>query len=228
MWRAIGEYLCKHGQTRAYRRFLIQNLPGVLAMKLGLIPAEPFKNSWLLKQAALLAGAPANDMTIMSREIAACELWPKRRTSLVTELVGHAKQGRVIVLASGMYEEVLGALAQYFTPWPVLIVGTVLAYNGGIFTGSFQSPVCVGLEKKRRVQELLASFDPDGAPVIVAAYGDTVSDVPLLELAADPVAVSPQKALAKIARERGWRILATTREQSSHKRQDRANDKASQ
>ena len=39
------------------------------------------------------------------------------------------------------------------------------------------------------------------------AYSDSVSDLPMLELVGNPVAVNPDAELARIARERGWRVM---------------------
>ena len=39
------------------------------------------------------------------------------------------------------------------------------------------------------------------------AYSDSVSDLPMLELVGNPVAVNPDAELAAIARERGWRTM---------------------
>ena len=39
------------------------------------------------------------------------------------------------------------------------------------------------------------------------AYSDSESDLPMLEAVGHPVAVNPDAALARIARERGWDVL---------------------
>ena len=39
-------------------------------------------------------------------------------------------------------------------------------------------------------------------------YGDSQSDVPLLEKVTNPVVVSPDDGLAQLARERGWPIIS--------------------
>ncbi len=45
-----------------------------------------------------------------------------------------------------------------------------------------------------------------GRPLIVA-YGDTRSDIPMLSLAQEAVAVYPDPQLRQVALDRGWRIL---------------------
>jgi len=51
---------------------------------------------------------------------------------------------------------------------------------------------------------------PDGA--IDAAFGNTVHDVAMLELARHAFAISPDAGLESIARERGWRVYDPERE----------------
>jgi HAD superfamily hydrolase (TIGR01490 family) len=41
----------------------------------------------------------------------------------------------------------------------------------------------------------------------ITVYSDSPNDLPLLELASEPVATNPTPALEAVARERGWRIL---------------------
>ena len=38
------------------------------------------------------------------------------------------------------------------------------------------------------------------------AYADSLSDLPMLEIAGTPVAVNPDARLSSIARQRGWRV----------------------
>lgn len=47
------------------------------------------------------------------------------------------------------------------------------------------------------------------------AYGDSRSDVEMLELVGHPVAVNPQRALRRVAEARGWTILRWTRTRGS-------------
>jgi len=42
---------------------------------------------------------------------------------------------------------------------------------------------------------------------IVAAYGNTISDLPMLEMSEQPVAVYPDAKLRRVAERRGWRVM---------------------
>ena len=43
------------------------------------------------------------------------------------------------------------------------------------------------------------------------AYTDSYTDAPMLEAVGHPVAVNPDRVLARLARERGWEVAAFTR-----------------
>ncbi|HEY6427939.1 MAG TPA: HAD-IB family hydrolase, partial [Acidimicrobiales bacterium] len=44
-----------------------------------------------------------------------------------------------------------------------------------------------------------------------SAYSDSATDIPMLEAVGRPVAVNPDRALAKIAREHGWEVRNFTK-----------------
>ncbi len=202
MWRAIGRRLSA-GDTRGpYRRFMLLSLPGVLAARLRVIDSQTYKNHWLEKQASLLTGSTTADIEELAEWVVDHELQPQLRPAVLEELAEHSAGGRRVVLASGMYEQVLTALARRLPFSPVDILGTPLQSEGGRFTGSFAAPVCVAAEKARRSRAHV------GDGIIRAAYGDTDSDTLMLELSIRPVAVHPDRRLARIATARGWRIIS--------------------
>jgi HAD superfamily hydrolase (TIGR01490 family) len=66
-----------------------------------------------------------------------------------------------------------------------------------------------GAEKARAMVELAASagIDLDES----SAYSDSATDMAMLEAVGHPVAVNPDRALAKLARERGWEVRQFTK-----------------
>ncbi len=44
-----------------------------------------------------------------------------------------------------------------------------------------------------------------------SAYSDSYTDLPMLEAVGHPVAVNPDRVLAKAARERGWEVMQFTK-----------------
>ena len=76
--------------------------------------------------------------------------------------------------------------------------------KGGRFTGRPVQPLCLGQGKVERTRELArrCGFALGDATF----YTDSISDLPLLELVGEPVAVNPDPRLMRVARRRGWRI----------------------
>ena len=80
---------------------------------------------------------------------------------------------------------------------------------GGEFTGKIDGIPCFHEGKIVRLEAWLASRGetlPDFAESYF--YGDSQSDVPLMERVTHPVAVGADPTLARIARERGWPVIS--------------------
>ena len=79
----------------------------------------------------------------------------------------------------------------------------------GEFTGRIEGIPCFHEGKVKRLDAWLAdrgqSLDEFAESYF---YGDSQSDVPLMEKVTHPVAVGPDERLAKLARERGWPIIS--------------------
>jgi HAD superfamily hydrolase (TIGR01490 family) len=82
-------------------------------------------------------------------------------------------------------------------------VGTRGEVVDGCFTGHLDGDFCYGPGKLARLAEELGTLDS----LRTIAYADSRSDVPLLRAAGRAVAVNPDRAMAKIARQAGWSIV---------------------
>jgi HAD superfamily hydrolase (TIGR01490 family) len=82
-------------------------------------------------------------------------------------------------------------------------IGTRLATEDGRLTGSLDGVRCHGPGKLARLRDEVGAVDWSK----VTAYGDSGSDLPVLESAAWPVAVNPDRGLRVAAAARGWPVL---------------------
>jgi HAD superfamily hydrolase (TIGR01490 family) len=74
----------------------------------------------------------------------------------------------------------------------------------GCFTGRAEPPLCFG---EGKVARALALAEAKGFRLEDATfYTDSISDLPLLERVAEPVAVNPDPRLRRVAERRGFRI----------------------
>ena len=167
----------------------------------GLIDVQAFRERWMRDLTSLMRGMPRDDVGTMADWVLEHELWPGRREDVLAELRVARQAGARIVVASGTYT----AIAERFAArLGAEAIGTDLAYDAqDRATGRFAGTMGTGDEKVVRLTAAL-----DGGTLAVA-YGDTAADIPMLSLAASAVAVHPDATLARVARERGWRIIGS-------------------
>ena len=110
----------------------------------------------------------------------------------------HRRRGEPVYIVSATLQEIVQAIADDLGFDGAL--GTVCEVSDGIYTGR---PVrALHAENKARcIQELDYELDE------CTAYSDSHTDLPFLEAVGHPVAVNPDRALRRIAAERGWPVL---------------------
>jgi phosphoserine phosphatase len=189
----------ENGRSREYRRFFLRNVPGLFLFRKGWVNERAFKERWILGLLRLFKGYDEAEMAAMAEFVATETLWPTRREVVVNELQAHQANGRTVIIVTGLFEPILQHLAQQLGGFAS--IGTPLLFENGRFSGNAATPLNIGERKVTQLQTYLQ----DGQ--LVAAYGDTVRDIPMLELALEPVAVHPDKELREKAVSLGWRIL---------------------
>ncbi|NJK43415.1 MAG: hypothetical protein HC933_03355 [Pleurocapsa sp. SU_196_0] len=147
---------------------------------------------------AALRGAIARGVPRRCRLGRDARVAAKRRVGVIAELEAAKRDGARVILASGTYQPILDAFASHFG---FEAIGTPLEVVEGKLTGRLSAPVSVGTRKRANLITTL-----NGQP-LTRAYGDTFPDMPMLELAQQPVIVRGNDAkLERIARERTWRV----------------------
>ena len=147
-------------------------------------------------------------------DVRACaEAWfLDRRTSggdfyvsaMTKQLHLQRRRGLVPAFVSGSLPEILAPLSRE------LMVSHIIATNlevssQGFYTGAIIQPQTIGLGKAKAIGRFLAQRSAD--PAACHAYGDDISDVPMLDAVGHPHAVIGDPSLATHARERGWDII---------------------
>lgn len=85
------------------------------------------------------------------------------------------------------------------------IICSELEVVNDIFTGKPVGRLCINEEKPHKLKDFCSKY---GYPVKDAYfYGDSLDDLPALDIVGHPVCINPDKKLKKIAIEKGWEIL---------------------
>jgi HAD superfamily phosphoserine phosphatase-like hydrolase len=197
-WRGMRDYLSAYGHGAAYKRFWRQQLPGYLLMRLGLRPMQPYKEQWITEMLRLFAGFTEAQFAEMAEWVVAREMWPQRRKRVLAELEAHGKNGRTVIIVSGMAQPILDRFAARLG---IEGQGTPLLFADGRFTGELAAPLNVGEHKVAWLQSRL------GDGLLAVAYGDTGGDIPMLRMSREAVAVYPDKTLRATAEANSWRVL---------------------
>jgi phosphoserine phosphatase len=203
-WRGVGHWLSVNGRRGRYRRFLAPRLAAVPLVRLGLMSRQAFRDRWIRDLARLLDGLAPDEVAGMADATVELHLWPGRRPAVIAELEAALAAGSRVAIATGTYQPVLDAFIARLASGPAgpaVGLGTPLQLAHGRTTGRLVGPIGTGQRKADRVRAW------SGGASVAVAYGDSLADVPLLEMAADPVAVAPDADLRPLAMARGWRIL---------------------
>mgnify|MGYP000058814374 CR=1 FL=1 len=151
----------------------------------------------------LLRGVPERELKRMVPDLLAGIL-PRIYPQMLAEVRAHQDAGRPAFIVSAAGHGVVELLAQ------------VLDMEGGIgsryevdahgrYTGELLGGLNYGELKIEPMRRFSEAHEIDlGA---AWAYSDSVSDLPMLELVGNPVAVNPDAELARVAAERGWRVM---------------------
>jgi HAD superfamily hydrolase (TIGR01490 family) len=114
----------------------------------------------------------------------------------------HHAAGRHVVIISSAPFEVVGPLGEFLGANEV-IATTAAVDEEGNYTGDLEF-YAYGPHKAEQIRVIA---EREGIDLSASyAYSDSVTDLPMLEAVGHPVAVNPDKELAREASERGWEV----------------------
>ena len=138
----------------------------------------------------------------LSTEMFEDYLRPKIFPAAISQIQELKEQGVAIVFVTGSLDFIVQPMADY------LAVDTVLApqldEQGGQFTGELTTAPLIGEEKAKAVKTY---SEQHGVSLEESyAYGDSQSDLPMLECVGNPAVVNPGKKLREKALTSGWEM----------------------
>ncbi len=129
------------------------------------------------------------------------------RPEILQTMEDHRKENGAVVLLSSATAQVCAPIAAHLKMDEVIC--THLESVNGVLTGRANGKLVYGKEKK--VQLLAFCNIHHYSPEEAYYYGDSYSDHHVMEAVGNPVAVSPEKGLLKIATTRNWPVLVRDR-----------------
>jgi HAD superfamily hydrolase (TIGR01490 family) len=150
---------------------------------------------------AILKGLRVEVMREIVAEALASALKPHVFQGALDAVAGHAARGERSFIVSAALQEIVDALGKSlgFDGG----VGSTAEVADGMYTGRLERRL-YGPEKADALAELAAA---EGIDLEASTgYSDSASDLPFLEAVGHPVTVNPDRALRKIAVERGWPV----------------------
>ena len=150
-----------------------------------------------------LEGTRVRDVERLGADVLAGVL-PRIYPQVLERAYDHQDDGRRVYIVTAASQELADMLAR------------VLAFDGaigsqfsevrdGVYTGRPAGLFIYGNEKALAIQRLAQREGIDLAESY--AYSDSASDLPMMRVVGHPVAVNPDAALARAAREQSWEVL---------------------
>ena len=113
----------------------------------------------------------------------------------------HKRAGHRVLLLTGALDVVVEPLAELLD---VEVDCAHLLVKDGRLTGDLQSPPPAGEARAALLEDYA---ERSGVTLGESfAYADSLSDLPMLEMAGTPVAINPDARLSQMASQRGWRV----------------------
>jgi HAD superfamily hydrolase (TIGR01490 family) len=157
---------------------------------------------------SLTKGWDQSEITTIVRETLADVIEPIVFEEAIGRIRQHQAWGHKVFIVSAAPEEVVAPIAQLLAVDEA--IGTRAELDGeGRYSGRTERYV-YGPEKEVAILEAAAR---DGLDLAASwAYSDSATDVPMLSAVGHPVAVNPDRELAKVAKEREWPVERWTLE----------------
>lgn len=187
---------------KLYGKFFRRILPLYTGYKLKLVPSPVMREKSMQLYLSPFAGFSQQELDSYFSGMAE-EMRSGFNPEIERRVREHAAAGDRVMLVSGAFTPLLEEVVQGL---PVDdVIGTDIPYRDGTFGGDDAIRHIRAERKNERILETLGDAKVDWAES--SAYGDTMSDLSVLELTGHPVAVCPEDALRKTAAGRGWEIV---------------------
>lgn len=185
-----------------YNRFFRSILLPYFSSKIKIYPEEKMKANLMHKYLKTFKGLSKSELYTYFREVAN-EMEHDMNKEVIARMRKHKEEDYYIMIVSGAFMPLLEEIAKDL---PVdHIIGTEVPFSHDKFAHNVPIDHVHAARKTELIHEFFQhqTIDWDNS----FAYGDSYSDLAVLQLVGNPVAVCPDEKLREIAKEKGWEIL---------------------
>ncbi len=202
-FQLMMDHLKNHPKhSRRYRQFYRAIMPPYIGHKLKIYPERKMRERSVQAYLSALETFTKTELEQFFGEIAD-RMHDDMNLNVVERLQAHVANNDYVMLVSGAFTPLLHAVTETL---PIkTIIGTEVLYKDNIVDHRTPLSHIQGPLKTIKIKEALKGWEIDWANSY--AYGDSYSDLPVLELVGHPIAVQPKADLRKVAEKRNWEII---------------------
>jgi HAD superfamily hydrolase (TIGR01490 family) len=186
--------------NRKYRYFFRKILPVYIAYKCKLYPELKMREYTMQSYISAFNNAPDGVLEEFFSQIARI-MSQKLSEPVLHRLEQHKHDGFYTMLVSGAFEPLLYSVTEQVN-FDCIIGSSIPVKTDKVAPITY----IYGERKREFVHAHLSDIDVDWENSY--AYGDSFSDLDVLELVGNPVAVKPEPRLLEVANQRRWEIMA--------------------
>jgi fatty acyl-CoA reductase len=148
---------------------------------------------------------PARELRAQAADALPDFIQPRIQNEAVRRIRAHRRRGDRVILITGALDFLVDSLRHLGDD----LIAARLVERTGRFTGELAEPPLTADGRASLAARLAADHDVDLGDC--HAYGDSLADLPLLEIVGHPHAINPDFRLAREARRRRWPVETWTR-----------------
>lgn len=149
-----------------------------------------------------LRGIPVSTLKDFSEEVFQKFIKQSISDEARNEIKLHKDKKALVIILSSALAPVCKAVAGHLELDDIIC--TEIEISDGKYTGYPVGKLCFGEEKTSRCKEYCIKNNT--TPELSWYYGDSISDLPLLNYVGNPVCINPDKRLLKVALKNKWRV----------------------
>ena len=202
-FKLMMNYMKKHPiHASKYQPFYRALMKPYLAYKMKLYPENKMKAKSMQLYLNALKDMPQQEVENYFKDMSK-EMHNELNVTVVERLKKHLIAGDHVLLVSGAFAPMLNEVTRDLAIHEV--IGTQIPMSNGTIDTETSIYHIQGERKNEMIEQALQGLDIDWKNS--SAYGDSISDITVLELVGNPVAVRPEARLQAIAEDRKWEIL---------------------